>query len=338
MKAVILKKATGADALTYTDMPEPELGECDVMVRMRAAALNWRDLLIFKGGYRSQQKMDNLVPLTDGAGEVVQVGKSVTRWKVGDRVIANFCPNWIGGKPSKEALSSPDGKTRNGMLCELKTFREHELVRTPDHLTNEEAAAIPCAGITAWNALITLGQLRPGDVLLTQGTGGVSLFALQIAKMVGAEIIVTSSTDEKLERAKELGADHTVNYSTTPEWSADALKITNGRGVDHVMELGGTQTLKQSLMSVCPGGTINMIGVLSGAKFGDLLLPFVVSRQVRLQGVTVGSRQDLEALCKAMTVHQMHPVIDSSFPMEKTLDAVRHLESGKHYGKVCISI
>jgi NADPH:quinone reductase-like Zn-dependent oxidoreductase len=335
---MILRSATGPEALELTELPTPQVGPGDVLVRMRASSLNWRDTLILKGGYRKQQKLENLIPLTDGAGEVVEVGNDVDAWKPGDRVTANFCPNWIGGEPDKEAIKSPAGKTEDGMLCEFKTFRAHELVRTPDHLNDAEAAALPCAGLTAWSALITLDHVKPGDLVLTQGTGGVSIFALQFAKMAGAEVIVTSSSDEKLARAKELGADHLINYNTNPDWGRAALDVSNGRGVDHVIELGGTQTLKQSLMAVRPGGTLSMIGVLSGAYFGDILLPYVVSRQVRLQGVTVGSRQGLEAMCRAMTTHDIKPVVDSVFAMEDMPAAVAHLNSGKHFGKVCIEI
>lgn len=338
MKAMVLRTATGVEALELTELPDPKPGPGDVLVRMRASSLNWRDSLIFKGGYRKQQKVENLIPLTDGAGEIVEVGNDVDAWKPGDRVTASFCPNWIGGEPDREAVQSPDGKSRDGMLCEFKTFRPHALVRTPDHLTDTEAAALPCAGLTAWSALITLGQVKPGDLVLTQGTGGVSLFALQFAKMAGAEVIVTSSSDDKLARAKGLGADHLINYATNPDWGRAALEISGGHGVDHVIELGGTQTLKQSLMAVRPGGVVSMIGVLSGASFGDILLPFVVSRQVRLQGVTIGSRQGLEAMCRAMATHDLKPVVDSVYTMEDTAAAMAHLDSGKHFGKVCIEI
>ena len=338
MKAMVLRTATGAEALELTEMPDPKPGPGDVLVRMRASSLNWRDSLILKGGYRKQQKAENLIPLTDGAGEVVEVGSDVEGWKPGDRVTASFCPNWVGGEPDKKAIESAPGKSEDGMLCELKTFRPHALVRTPDHLSDIEAASLPCAGLTAWSALITLGQIKPGDLLLTQGTGGVSLFALQFAKMAGAEVIITSSSDDKLARTRDLGADHVINYNTNPDWGRTALEISGGGGVDHVVELGGTQTLKQSLMAVRPGGIVSMIGVLSGATFGDILLPFVVSRQVRLQGVTVGSRQGLEAMCRAMATHGVKPVVDSVYAMADTAAAMAHLNSGKHFGKVCIEI
>lgn len=338
MKAMVLKTATGPEALEMVDLPMPEVGVDDVLVRLGASSLNWRDTLIFKGGYRSQQKMENLIPLTDGAGEVAEVGSGVTQFKSGDRVTAGFCPNWISGEPDADAVKSPAGKTEDGMLCEYRIFKPHQLVRTAEHLSDIEAATLPCAGVTAWNALITLDGIKPGDLVLTQGTGGVSLFALQFAKMAGANVIVTSSSDEKLERAKALGADHVINYTSNPKWGKTALEISGGTGVDHVVELGGTQTLKQSLTAVRPGGTVSMIGVLSGANFGDILLPFVVSRQVRLQGVTVGSLQDLKAMGRAMATHHIKPVVDSTYQLSDTAAAMDYLASGKHFGKVCIEI
>ena len=266
------------------------------------------------------------------------VGDDVDAWTIGDRVTATFCPNWLGGEADMEAVKSPFGKTEDGMLCEFRTFRPHELVRTPDHLSDTEAGTLSCAGLTAWSALITLDAIKPGDVVLTQGTGGVSLFALQFAKMAGAEVIITSSSDKKLSRARALGADHLINYNTNPNWGRAAVEISNGRGIDHVIELGGTQTLKQSLMAVRPGGTVSMIGVLSGATFGDTLLPYVVSRQVRLQGVTVGSREGLEAMCRAMATHDIKPIVDSVFAMEDTRSAMHYFLEAKHFGKICIEI
>jgi NADPH:quinone reductase-like Zn-dependent oxidoreductase len=338
MKAMVLKTASGAEALELMDLPDPEPGPGEVLVRLGAASLNFRDLLILKGGYRKQQKLENLIPLSDGAGEIVALGAGVTDWKVGERVTGNFCPDWIGGEPDRNTLDTRPGKTEDGMLSELRVFPAHSLVKTPAHLSDVEAASLPCAALTAWSAIVTLGRVEPGDLLLTQGTGGVSLFALQFAKLAGAEVIMTSSSDKKLARARDLGADHLINYSANSDWGRAALEISGGRGVDHVIELGGTQTLKQSLMAVRPGGTVSMIGVLSGATFGDILLTFVVSRQVRLQGVTVGSVQGMEAMCRAMALHGVKPVIDSVYPLAETAAAVAHLEAGRHFGKVCIEI
>lgn len=261
MKAVVLTKPDGPDCLQIVDMATPEPGPNEILVRIRSASLNYRDLLILNGAYRKQQKLENLIPLSDGAGDVVEVGSNVTGFQAGDRVIANFFRDWRSGEPDQQTIRSDWGRERDGMLCEFKIFKAHNLVKTPAHLTDQEAAALPCAGLTAWSAVIGEGQVKPGDLVLTQGTGGVSLFALQFAKLAGAEVIVTSSSDLKLERAKDLGADHLINYQSNPDWGKSALDISRGKGLDHVIELGGTQTLKQSLIAIRPGGTLSLIGV-----------------------------------------------------------------------------
>lgn len=338
MKAVILKSATGPDDLEVVDLPDPAPGPGEVLVRMRAASLNYRDTLIVRGGYRSQQKLENLIPVSDGAGDVAAIGEGVSEFAVGERVIALFCQDWIGGEPDVETIESHFGRDLDGMLCEFKLFKPHNLVKTPDTLSDIEAAALPCAALTAWSAIVVEGKVKPGDLVLTQGTGGVSLFALQFAKMAGARVIVTSSSDDKLRRVLEMGADETINYRTDEAWGKTALTMSGGRGVDNVVELGGTKTLKQSLIAVRPGGTLSMIGVLSGATFGEILLPFVVSRKVRLQGVTVGSRDDMQNMLRAMAAHAIKPEIDKVFPLDQAAEAFNHLESGVHFGKVCIGI
>ena len=239
---------------------------------------------------------------------------------------------------SDAALDSDWGRGRDGMLCEFKVFPAHALVPTPATLSDVEAAALPCAALTAWVAVIRHGQCKPGDIVLTQGTGGVSLFALQFAKLAGAEVIVTSSSDAKLDRVRAMGADHCINYRTTPTWGTEARYVVGGRGIDNVIELGGAETLKQSLIAVRPGGTLSLIGVLSGAKMGDVLLPFIVTREVRLQGITVGSGEDMRAMLRAMEMDAIKPTIDHVFPMADAADAFRHLEAGAHFGKVCIEI
>ena len=338
MKAVVLSKPNGLGALEFRDLPDPKIGPDEVLVRIRAASLNYRDTLIVDGVYRNQQKMENLIPLSDGAGEIVEVGSGVSEFVVGDRVIANFFSEWIAGEPDKETISSDWGRSRDGVLCELKVFKSHHLVKTPPHLSDAEAAALPCAGLTAWMAVIGEGKIKPGEMILTQGTGGVSLFAVQFAKLAGAEVIVTSSSDDKLEKIEKLGADHLINYNTTENWGQAALDLSEGKGVDHVVELGGSQTLKQSLLAIRPGGTISMIGVLSGATMGDVLLPFIVTRRVRMQGITVGSLEDMKNMCRAISQHKLRPVIDKTFPMSETQDAYKHLKSATHFGKVCIGV
>ena len=338
MKAVVLTKPNGPAALELQELLDPKPDTDEVLVRIRAVSLNYRDSLILDGAYRKQQKKENLIPLSDGAGEVVEVGSAVDQFVVGDRVIANFFSEWIAGEPDKETIHSDWGRYRDGMLCELKVFKAHQLVKTPPHLSDAEAATLPCAGLTAWSAIIGEGKIKPGELVLTQGTGGVSLFAVQFAKLAGAEIIATSSSDDKLEKARQLGANHLINYKTTPDWGQVALSLSDGKGIDHVVELGGTQTLKQSLIAIRPGGTLSMIGVLSGATLGDILLPFIVSRKVRMQGITVGSREDMENMCRAITQHKLKPVIDKTFPITKAQEAFEHLNSATHFGKVCIGV
>tara|TARA_R110001606_G_C15404449_1_gene653938 strand:+ start:17458 stop:18483 length:1026 start_codon:yes stop_codon:yes gene_type:complete len=338
MRAMAFKTTSGPDTLSLVDRPVPTLGPGQVLVKLGAASLNYRDLLIAKGGYRSRQKQKDLVPLSDGAGTVEAIGNGVTDFKVDDRVTACFFQDWPAGRASERAMESDTGRAVDGMLQEYRVFPESGLVATPAHLSDAEAASLTCAGLTAWSAIVRLGAVQPGDTILTQGTGGVSLFALQFAKIAGARVIVTSSSDEKLARAKELGADHGINYRDVEAWGQAAKDFVGGDGIDNVIELGGTETMKQSLIAVRPGGTLSLIGVLSGATTGNVLLPFIVSRDVRLQGVTVGPRDDMIRMNQAITAAQMTPVVDKVFPFEAAADAYRHLASGAHFGKVCIAI
>ncbi|HYM30356.1 MAG TPA: NAD(P)-dependent alcohol dehydrogenase [Candidatus Cybelea sp.] len=316
------------------DVPAPGAGQ--VLVRMRAASLNYRDTLVVQGGYGSRQRK-SLVPLSDGAGEVAALGSGVTRFKVGARVVASFFQGWISGEPTQEKFASSLGGGLDGVLAEYCVFDAEGLVPTPGYLSDEEAACVPCAGLTAWSAVVTQGDVRPGQVVLVQGTGGVSLFALQFAKLCGAEVIATSSSDEKLARSKALGADHLINYKTTPEWGKAARAITKGRGVDHVVEVGGAGTLKESIRAVKIGGTISMIGVLAGPA-NDLPVPLIVMQNLRLQGVTVGSREGLEAMLTAMTRHGTKPVVDRVFPMKEAHAAFEHMTAARHIGKIVVRI
>lgn len=338
MKAIVLRHPNGLDALEYIDVPRPIPAPDEILVQIRAVSLNYRDLVILDGAYRKQQKHENLIPTSDAAGEVVEIGNDVTKYQTGDRVIPLFFRDWISGEPDQKTIKSDWGRDRDGMLCEYKVFKAHQLVKTPPHLSDEEAACLPCAGLTAWNAIIGEGQTKPDDLVLTQGTGGVSLFALQFAKVMGARVIITSSSDDKLAKTVSLDATHTINYLRQPEWGHAALEISNGSGIDHLVELGGTETLKQSLIAVRPGGTISMIGVLSGATFGDVLLPFIVSRKVRLQGVTVGNRDDMLAMCELISTHKINPVVSEVFAKKDSRFAFERLKSGQHFGKICISV
>jgi len=335
MKAWEMSGATGLDNIHLVEKPIPTPGPGQVVLRMRAATLNYRDLLIVQGGYGSRQKLP-LVPLSDGAGEVAATGPGVTRLKTGDRAIPSFFQGWIAGPPSEKKFGTSLGGALDGVLSEYQSFREEGLVATPAHLSDVEAAAYPCAGLTAWSAVIDQGKIKPGDSVLVQGTGGVALFALQFAKMAGAEVIVTSSSDDKLARARALGADHLINYKATPEWGKAARKIMGGEGVDHVVELGGAETLSESIRAVRTGGTISMIGVLSGAR-KELALPLVVMANLRLQGVTVGSRETLADMLRSVAHFRSKPAVDRVFPMAEFKDAVAYMKKGQHFGKVGIS-
>src|SRR6185436_12534394 len=314
--------------------PVPGAGQ--VLVRLKAASLNYRDLLTIKGGYGSRQKFP-LVPLSDGAGVVEAVGPGVRNFAPGDRVVGSFFESWIGGEPSEIKMRAALGGAVDGVLAEYRLFPAQALVRTPEHLTDVEAAALPCAGLTAWSAVIKLGNVTPGQTILTQGTGGVSLFALQFAKMCGARVIATSSSDAKIERLKSLGADITLNYTTTPDWGKKARELT-GHGVDLVIEVGGVGTLNESIRATRIGGTIAFIGVLAGPAPANSRLPLIVMQQQRLQGVTVGSVEDLKAMADAIAANGMKPVIDKTFSFDQVKQAFAHMESGAHFGKVAIEI
>jgi len=336
LKCYELQGPSGIDGLTLVDRSVPQPGAGQVLVRLRAATLNYRDLLIVKGAYGSRQKFP-LVPLSDGAGIVDSVGSGVRVFVPGDRVVGSFFEGWLGGEPSETKMQLTLGGTVDGVLAEYRVFPAEALVETPQYLSDVEAAALPCAGLTAWCAIVKFGGVKPGQTVLTQGTGGVSLFALQFAKMRGARVIATSSSEAKIERLKTLGADLTLNYKKTPDWGKKARELT-GQGVDLVVEVGGVGTLNESIRATRIGGTIAFIGVLAGPPPNDLRLPLIVMQQQRLQGVTVGSVEDLQALADAITVNRMKPVIDKTFSFDQAKEAFSHLASGAHFGKVAIAI
>ncbi|WP_315787401.1 MULTISPECIES: NAD(P)-dependent alcohol dehydrogenase [unclassified Bradyrhizobium] len=336
MKCYELQGPGGIDALALVDKPVPRPGAGEVLVRLTAASINYRDLLTVRGGYGSRQKFP-LVPLSDGAGVVEAVGEGVAVLAAGDRVIGSFFESWTGGEPSEAKMRAALGGAVDGTLSEYRIFPAQALVRTPAHLTDIEAATLPCAGVTAWSAVIKLGGIKPGQTVLTQGTGGVSIFALQIARMTGARVIATSSSETKIARLTSLGADITLNYKTTPNWGKKAREIT-GQGVDLVVEVGGVGTLNESIRATKIGGTIAFIGVLAGAPASELRLPLMVMQQQRLQGVTVGSVDDLQALANAFALHQGKPVVDRVFPFAEAREAFHYKASGAHLGKVAIAI
>jgi NADPH:quinone reductase-like Zn-dependent oxidoreductase len=325
----------GIDHLRLTQRPAPRPGPGQVLLKMKAASLNYRDLVVLDRGYGSFTGTLPLIPVSDGVGEVVEVGAGVTRVAVGDRVCPCFLQNWLAGEPTLERLTQSLGGPVDGVMADLMCVPEQGVAKVPAFLSDEQAATLPCAALTAWSAIVTHGDVQPGAEVLVQGTGGVALFALQFAKLLGARVTMISSSDEKLARARALGADEGINYSTTPEWGKPARALTAGRGFDHIVELGGEKTLPQSLRCVRPGGTISLIGVLSG---GSLAAPLglIVTRQVRLQGITVGNRDGFEAMLRAVAQHRVAPVIDRTFAFEELHAALAYLRGGAHFGKVCV--
>jgi len=334
MKAFEIQNKFGLESLTQVERLDPTAAPLHVVIKMKAVSLNYRDLLTVEGRYNPRLPLP-LVPLSDGVGEVVSVGEGVARVKVGDRVAANFSQKWLGGEPARSKLGASLGGPLDGMLSEFRALHEDGLVHLPSHLTDEEAATLPCAAVTAWNSLINLGGLRAGETVLLQGTGGVSIFALQFAKLSGARVIITSSSDEKLERAKALGADLGINYSTTPDWDKQAKLLTGGTGVDHVIEVGGAGTFANSLRAIKIGGHIALIGNLSG-NATEVNLVLILMQNLRIQGVLVGSRDTFEAMNRAIALHQLRPVIDRVFPFDEARHAFEYMASGAHFGKICI--
>lgn len=336
MKAYELQKTGGADGWVRVDKPQPKPGPGQALVRIRAVSLNYRDLLITLGKYRAPMNLP-LIPVSDGAGEVVSVGPGVTRVKPGDRVAPTFFQTWTSGEASPERTGKALGGNIDGVLAEYVAVDAEGLVHLPPGYSFEEGATLPCAAVTAWNALVPQGQLQPGQTVLALGTGGVSIFALQFARMLGGRVIITSSHDEKLERARALGADGTVNYKKHPNWEEKVLELTGGKGVDHVLEVGGAQTLPKSVSATKAGGHVSLIGLLSGAP-GKADAALAEPKKLRIQGVYVGSRVMFEDMNRVIAERAMKPVIDRTFPFEQAREALRYLESGAHFGKVVITV
>jgi NADPH:quinone reductase-like Zn-dependent oxidoreductase len=324
----------GLDNLKFTDRPEPTPGPGQVTVAVRAVSLNYRDLLIVKGQYNPRMSLPR-VPCSDAAGDVVAVGPGATRVAVGDRVCGTFMQHWVAGRLTDAAARSALGGDTDGVLAERVVLAEEGVVRYPAHLSAEEAATLPCAALTAWRALAE-GGLRAGETVLLQGTGGVSIFALQIAKQFGARVLITSGSDEKLARAIQMGASAGVNYRTTPDWDKWVRSQTGGVGVDHVVEVGGAGTLERSFKAVRTAGHIALIGVLAGT--GSVNPMPVLMRSLTVQGIFVGSREMFEAMNRAFELHQTRPVIDRVFGFDEFPAALRHLDSGTHFGKVIVRV
>lgn len=336
MKAIEIQSQFGLDHLVQVERPVPEPGPGQILIRMRAVALNYRDLLTVDGSYNPKQALP-LVPCSDGVGEVAALGEGAERVREGDRVIPIFAQRWISGAPTRERLRSTLGGPLGGTLAEYVVLSEEGVVRAPSHLKDEEAASLPCSAVTAWNALVGDNPVTAGDTVLVQGTGGVSIFALQLGQVLGARVIATSSSDEKIERVRRLGAWETINYRDEPEWGKAVRRMTGGEGVDRVVEVGGAETLAQSLSAVAIGGQISLVGNLGGALLQLNIIP-VFMRQVRLQGVLVGHRESLEAMNRAIEAHAMRPVIDRVFPFAEARQAFEYMKTGRHFGKICIRI
>ena len=329
-------KYGGPKGLKRVDRPPPVPGDRDVVVRIRAASLNYRDLVVLRGQY-DRTPVPGRVPLSDGAGEVVAVGSAVTQFKVGDRVAACFFQGWPAGRFKAEMHRTALGGSIDGVLAEQAKFPEEGLVHLPANYSFEEGATLPCAAVTAWQSLIVRGQLVPGETVLLLGTGGVSIFGLQIAKSAGAKVIITSSSDTKLERARKLGADAVINYRTTPDWGKAAANLAGNEGVDHVVEVGGAGTFLQSVRACRSGGKIGLIGILSGREAQTEIFP-IVTKSATVFGIYVGSREMFEGLNRALAQSGIRPVIDKVFPFESATEAYEHLAVGSHFGKVVIRV
>ena len=333
MRAIRFRQPGGLDRLEMVDLPDPgQPGPGEVRVRVHASSLNYHDLNVVLGQMRSA---DGRIPMSDGAGVVEAVGAGVTEFAVGHAVVSTFFPGWLDGRPTIGDFSTVPGDGVDGFACEVVVRPATAFTHVPRGYSHAQAGTITTAGVTAWRALVVEGRVKPGDSVLVLGTGGVSIFALQLAKAMGATVIATSSSDEKLARLKELGADEVINYRNDPEWGKTVLKLTGGRGVDHVVEVGGPGTLGQSIRAARVGANIILIGVLTGIG-GEVPTALMMRKQQRLIGILVGSRRDQLDLVRALEVTKIRPVIDASFPLDRMADAFRLQQAGGHFGKIVL--
>ena len=333
-RAIILQTGGGYQNVTVgvREAAAPAAGE--ITVRLYANALNYHDFAVVSGMWGPTEPR---IPMADGAGEVVAVGAGVTEFKVGDAVVSTFFPTWQSGEPLVEGFATVPGDGIDGYAREYVTASVNAFTLAPSGWSHVEAATLTTAALTAWRALMSDDQLKPGDTVLVQGTGGVSIFALQFAKLAGATVIATSSSDAKLEKLQALGADHLINYKTTPQWGTLARELTGGRGVDHVVEVGGPATLEQSMLAARVGGHLSVIGILTGLA-GDFSLVTALIKQLRLQGVLVGNRSQQQDMVKAIEANGLRPVVDKVFALEEMVAAFQYQESNQHFGKICLAI
>ncbi len=326
----------GLDRLEIKDLPKPKPGPGQVLVKVHAVSLNFRDLLIVRGQYNPKMRLP-VIPCSDGAGEVEEIGEGVKSVQAGQRVAGIFMQNWLDGKPTPERIRGALGGDIDGILAEYVLLPEQGVVPIPEKLSYIEAAALPCAGVTAWNAVIHAAGVKPGDVVVLQGTGGVSIFALQFAKLCGARVLGISSSDEKLERAGTLGLNAGLNYKRTPEWSSWVLEQTGNLGADLIVEVGGAGTIEQSIKAVRMGGVVAQIGVLSQSDKPMQIAP-ILHRQVNLKGIYVGSRAHFEEMNRAIAENDLKPVVDKVFPFDQAVQALQTMEAGSHFGKIVIQV
>ena len=337
MRALNVAAPWGLDAIKVVELPDPKPGPGQVLVRMKAVSLNYRDLLMINGMYGrgAASTTDVITPFSDGCGVVEAVGEGVTRFKAGDRVATLFFQGWVSGPPTLEKVMTALGFPIPGAGAELQTFSEQGLSKVPEFLSDQEVATLPCAALTAWRGLFVDARLEPGDTVVLQGTGGVSIFGLQFAHAAGLRTLITSSSDEKLARAKALGADHLVNYRTTPAWSKPVREATGGRGADFIMEVGGGGTIQESMKAVRIGGHIAVIGVVAGA--GEPFNPAsLIGNSAKLQGLSVGSRDMFEAMCRMIDLKKIFPVVDKVFPFTEARSAFAAMAAGEHFGKIVL--
>ncbi|EKT4532147.1 NAD(P)-dependent alcohol dehydrogenase [Pseudomonas putida] len=332
-KAIYVQPGGGYDKVEVgtCEAQAPQAGE--ITVRLHASSLNYHDFAVVSGMWGPSERR---IPMADGAGEVVAVGAGVTEFQVGDNVVSTFFPDWLDGQANVEGFAGVPGDGIDGYAREQVTARATAFTLAPQGFSHAEAATLTTAGLTAWRALMSDDHLKPGDTVLVQGTGGVSIFALQFAKLAGATVIATSSSDAKLERLKALGADHLINYKSTPAWGEKVRELTGNRGVDHVIEVGGPATLEQSMIAARIGGHVSLIGILTGVA-GQLPLVQALVRQIRLQGVLVGSRAQQQAMVRAIDANGLRPVVDKHFELEQIVEAFRYQESNRHFGKICLT-